>query len=64
MSGSVLVINSGSSSIKFSVIDHETSSHLIRGSVENASLIRARVIQQLGLFGFELDPQRNAMARQ
>jgi acetate kinase len=33
-SGNVLVINCGSSSIKFSVIDHETSSHLIRGSVE------------------------------
>jgi acetate kinase len=32
--GHVLVINCGSSSIKFSVIDHETSSHLIRGSVE------------------------------
>jgi acetate kinase len=33
-SGSVLVINCGSSSIKFSVVDHETSSHVIRGSVE------------------------------
>ena len=33
-SGSVLVINCGSSSIKFSAIDHETSSHVIRGSVE------------------------------
>ena len=33
-SGNVLVINCGSSSIKFSVIDHETSSHEIRGSVE------------------------------
>jgi acetate kinase len=33
-SGSVLVINCGSSSIKFSVIDHETSAHVIRGSVE------------------------------
>ena len=33
-SGNVLVINCGSSSIRFSVIDHETSSHLIRGSVE------------------------------
>ena len=32
--GSILVINCGSSSIKFSVIDHETSAHLIRGSVE------------------------------
>jgi acetate kinase len=32
--GNVLVINSGSSSIKFSVVDHETSSHVIRGSVE------------------------------
>jgi acetate kinase len=32
--GSVLVINCGSSSIKFSVVDHETSSHVIRGSVE------------------------------
>lgn len=33
-SGNVLVINCGSSSIKFSVIDYETSSHLIRGNVE------------------------------
>jgi acetate kinase len=33
-SGNVLVINCGSSSIKFLVIDHETSSHVIRGSVE------------------------------
>ena len=33
-SDNVLVINCGSSSIKFSVVDHETSSHLIRGSVE------------------------------
>ena len=33
-SGNVLVINCGSSSIKFSVVDHETSSHAIRGSVE------------------------------
>jgi acetate kinase len=33
-SGNVLVINCGSSSIKFSVIDHETSTHEIRGSVE------------------------------
>jgi acetate kinase len=33
-SGSVLVINCGSSSIKFSVVDHETSSHVVRGSVE------------------------------
>ena len=33
-SGNVLVINCGSSSIKFSVIDHETSSHVVRGSVE------------------------------
>jgi acetate kinase len=33
-SGNVLVVNCGSSSIKFSVIDHEKSSHLIRGSVE------------------------------
>jgi acetate kinase len=33
-SGSVLVINCGSSSIKFSVVDHETSRHVIRGSVE------------------------------
>ena len=33
-SGHVLVINCGSSSIKFSVIDHETSTHVIRGSVE------------------------------
>ncbi|HXV83715.1 MAG TPA: acetate kinase [Candidatus Binatia bacterium] len=42
-SGSVLVINCGSSSIKFSVVDHETSTHVIRGSVdrigeENAQL--------------------------
>jgi acetate kinase len=33
-SGSVLVINCGSSSIKFSVVKHETSTHVIRGSVE------------------------------
>jgi acetate kinase len=33
-SGHVLVINCGSSSIKFSVVDHETSNHVIRGSVE------------------------------
>ena len=33
-SGSILVINCGSSSIKFSVVDHETSTHAIRGSVE------------------------------
>lgn len=33
-SGSVLVINCGSSSIKFSVIDHEMSTHVIRGSIE------------------------------
>jgi acetate kinase len=33
-SGNVLVINCGSSSIKFSVVDHETGSHVIRGSVE------------------------------
>jgi acetate kinase len=33
-SGNVLVINCGSSSIKFSVVDHATSSHVIRGSVE------------------------------
>jgi acetate kinase len=32
--GNVLVINCGSSSIKFSAIDHETSTHAIRGSVE------------------------------
>jgi acetate kinase len=32
--GNVLVINCGSSSIKFSVIDHEASAHVIRGSVE------------------------------
>ena len=32
--GNVLVLNCGSSSIKFSVVDHEKSSHLIRGSVE------------------------------
>ena len=31
------------------------------GIGENASLIRSRVIHQLGLFGFELDPERNAM---
>ena len=30
----VLVINCGSSSIKFSVVDHETSTHVIRGGVE------------------------------
>jgi acetate kinase len=30
----VLVINCGSSSIKFSVVDHETSTHVVRGSVE------------------------------
>ena len=30
------------------------------GIGENAPSIRATVIQQLGLFGFELDPQRNA----
>ena len=36
-SGSVLVINCGSSSIKFSVVDHETSTHVIRGSVERIS---------------------------
>ena len=33
-SGKVLVINCGSSSIKFSVVEHETSTHVIRGSVE------------------------------
>ena len=33
-SGHVLVINCGSSSIKFSVIDHETSADVIRGNVE------------------------------
>ncbi len=33
-SGNVLVINCGSSSIKFSVIDDETNTHVIRGSVE------------------------------
>jgi glucose-6-phosphate 1-dehydrogenase len=33
-SGSVLAINCGSSSIKFSVIDHETGTHVIRGSIE------------------------------
>jgi acetate kinase len=32
--GNVLVINCGRFSIKFSVIDHETSAHVIRGSVE------------------------------
>src|SRR5262249_38364062 len=32
--GHVLVINCGSSSIKFSVVDHETSTHIVRGSVE------------------------------
>jgi acetate kinase len=31
------------------------------GIGENASSIRATVVQQLGLFGFELDPERNAM---
>jgi acetate kinase len=33
-SGSVLVINCGSSSIKFSVINHEASTRVIRGSIE------------------------------
>ena len=33
-SDNVLVINCGSSSIKFSVVDHETSTHIVRGSVE------------------------------
>ena len=42
-SGNVLVINCGSSSIKFSVIDHETSSHLIRGSVERIGQENAQV---------------------
>jgi acetate kinase len=60
-SGSVLVINCGSSSIKFSVIDHETSTHVIRGIGENASPVRAMVVEQLALFGFELEPERNAM---
>ena len=32
--GNILVINCGSSSIKFSLVDHKKSSHLIRGSVE------------------------------
>jgi acetate kinase len=58
-SGSVLVINCGSSSIKFSVIDHETSTHVIRGIGENASPVRAMVVQQLALFGFELEPERS-----
>ena len=31
------------------------------GIGENASPIRARVVQQLALFGFELDPERNAV---
>jgi acetate kinase len=31
------------------------------GIGENASSIRASVIDQLGLFGFELDPERNAV---
>jgi acetate kinase len=31
------------------------------GIGENAPSIRARVVQQLGLFAFELDPERNAM---
>jgi acetate kinase len=31
------------------------------GIGENASLVRARVVQQLAFFGFELDPERNAM---
>jgi acetate kinase len=31
------------------------------GIGENASSIRARVVQQLALFGFELDPERNAI---
>jgi acetate kinase len=35
---------------------------LVHGGIgENASSIRATVIQQLGLFAFELDPERNAM---
>jgi acetate kinase len=33
-SSNVLVINCGSSSIKFSVVNHESSSHVIRGSAE------------------------------
>jgi acetate kinase len=31
------------------------------GIGENAASIRAKVIEQLGLFGFELDPERNAV---
>jgi acetate kinase len=31
------------------------------GSGENAFPVRATVVQQLALFGFELDPERNAM---
>jgi acetate kinase len=32
--GNILTINFGSFSIKFSLVDHQKSSHLIRGSVE------------------------------
>src|SRR6516162_5931565 len=42
-SGSVLAINCGSSSIKFSVIDHETSTHVIRGSVKRIGQENARL---------------------
>ena len=42
-SGSVLVINCGSSSIKFSVIDHETSTHVIHGGVERIGEENARL---------------------
>lgn len=41
--GRVLVINCGSSSIKFSVVDHETSTHTIRGIVERIGHDGARL---------------------
>jgi butyrate kinase len=54
-SDSVLVINCGSSSIKFSVIDHETSSPLIRGSVERIgqenNLYKEHGIRRYGFHG-------------
>jgi acetate kinase len=60
--GNVLVINCGSSSIKFSAIDHDTSTHAIRGSVErigeeNAQLkytaARGMKLQSLGAVDHE-----------
>jgi acetate kinase len=42
-SGSVLVLNCGSSSSKFSVIDHTTNTHAIRGSVEHIGQENARL---------------------